>query len=98
MPESEKWKSRILRVAREAKRGAIVAGKQADALIKVARQQATTMARRRKVRRALRQASHVLKAAGEAALAAGAAAAVAAVAHEIEIRVRKNRREQVRRG
>jgi uncharacterized protein (DUF885 family) len=98
MPNREKWKSRILSAAREAKRGAIVAAKQADALIKVARQQATTMARRRKLRRALRQASRVLKAAGEAALAAGAAAAVAAVAHEIEIRARKKRREQVRRG
>ena len=94
MQNSEKWKPRILRVAREAKRAAIAAAKHADALLKVARQKAETAARRRRVRKTLRQASQVLKSAGKAALAAGAAAAMAAVVHEIEVRARKRRRDQ----
>lgn len=98
MPKLEKWKPRIINAAREAKRAAVAAGKHADALLKVARQKVETAARRRRVRKTLRQASRVLKTAGEAALAAGAAAAMAAVMHEIEIRVRKRRRDASRRG
>src|SRR5690242_20630526 len=82
MRNLEKWKPRILRAAREAKRAAVAAGKHADALLRVAREKAQTAARRRRVRKTLQQAGQVLKAAGEAALAAGAAAATAAVMHE----------------
>jgi len=92
MPDRKQWKSRILQAAREAKRVAIVAAQQADALMKVARQKAETVARRRKMRRTLQQASRVLKTAGKAALAAGALAAVGAVAREIELHSRKKPR------
>jgi hypothetical protein len=47
-------KSGILSAARESKRRAIAAAKQADALIQVARQEAKTVARRRKLRQTLR--------------------------------------------
>jgi len=90
MPNREKWKSRMLSAAREAKRGALAAAKHADALMKVARQRASTEARRRKLRQTLRVAGRALKAAGKAALAAGVAAAVAAIA---ESRARKKRRK-----
>jgi hypothetical protein len=86
MPNRDKWKARILSAARESKRRAIAAAKRADALIQVARQEAETVARRRKLRQTLRVAGRALKAAGKAALAAGAAAAVAAIA---ESRARK---------
>ncbi len=92
MPDREQWKSRILSAGREAKRFAVAAAHQADALLKVARQKAETAARRRKMQRTLEQASRVLKTAGKAALAAGAVAAVGAVAREIEVRSRKKRR------
>jgi hypothetical protein len=91
MPDREQWKSRILSAGREAKRFAVAAAHQADALIKVARQKAETAARRRKMRRTLEQASRVLKIAGKAALAAGAVAAVGAVAREIEVSRKKRR-------
>ena len=91
----EKWKARMLNAAREAKRGAVAAAKHADALMKVARQEAGTVARRRKLRQTLSVAGRALKAAGKAALAAGAAAAVAAIA---ESRARKKARKQIRRG
>jgi hypothetical protein len=90
MPNREKWKSRILSAARESKRRAIAAAKQADALIQVARQEAKTVARRRKLRQTLRVAGRALKSAGKAALAAGAAAAVAAI---VESRARKKLRK-----
>lgn len=83
MANQEQWKSRILSAGREAKRFAIAAAHQADALMKVARQKAETAARRRKMRRTLQQASRVLRTAGKAALAAGAVAAVGAVAREM---------------
>jgi isopentenyl diphosphate isomerase/L-lactate dehydrogenase-like FMN-dependent dehydrogenase len=92
MPDREQWKSRILSAGREAKRVAVAAAHQADALIKVARQKAETAARRRKMQRTLQQASRVLKTAGKAALAAGAVAAIGAVAREINGRSRKQRR------
>jgi isopentenyl diphosphate isomerase/L-lactate dehydrogenase-like FMN-dependent dehydrogenase len=92
MPDREQWKSRILSAGREAKRFAVAAAHQADALIKVARQKAETAARRRKMQRTLQQASRVLKTAGKAALAAGAVAAVGAVAREINGRSQKKRR------
>lgn len=82
MPIRPEWKRRVVKAAQAAKRGALVAAKHADALIKAARQKAETAARRRKIRRTLQQASRVLKTAGKAALAAGATAAVAAVARE----------------
>jgi flagellar motor component MotA len=85
MADREQWKSRIRSAAREAKRVAIVAGRQADALMKVAQQRVETMARRRKAQQRLRQASRVLKTAGRAALAAGAVAAVAAIAREVDL-------------
>ncbi len=91
MPDRELWKSRILTAGREAKRFAVAAAHQADALIKVARQKAETAARRRKMRRTLEQASRVLKIAGKAALAAGAVAAIGAVAREIEVSRKKRR-------
>ena len=94
MPNAGKWKQRLLRAARDAKRAAGAAARHADALMKVARQKAETTARRRRVRKTLGQASEVFKAAGKAALAAGAAAAMAAVVHEIEVRARKRRRDQ----
>jgi isopentenyl diphosphate isomerase/L-lactate dehydrogenase-like FMN-dependent dehydrogenase len=92
MPDREQWKSRILSAGREAKRFAVAAAHQADALIKVARQKAETAARRRKMQRTLQQASRVLKTAGKAALAAGAVAAIGAVAREINGRSEKKRR------
>ena len=92
MANREQWKSRILSAGREAKRFAVAAAHQADALIKVARQKAETAARRRKMQRTLQQASRVLKTAGKAALAAGALAAIGAVAREIDVRSRKKRR------
>lgn len=91
MPNREQWKSRILSAGREAKRFAVAAAKQADALMKVAREKAETAARRRKMRRTLQQASRVLKTAGKAALAAGAIAAVGAVAREAQTRSKKRR-------
>jgi isopentenyl diphosphate isomerase/L-lactate dehydrogenase-like FMN-dependent dehydrogenase len=91
MPDREQWKSRILSAGREAKRFAVAAAHQADALIKVARQKAETAARRRKMQRTLQQASRVLKTAGKAALAAGAVAAIGAVAREINGRSQKKR-------
>jgi hypothetical protein len=94
MPIREKWKSRILSAAREAKRGALAAAKHADALMKVARQRAETEARRRKLRQTLRVAGRALKSAGKAALAAGVAAAVAAI---VESRSGK-KRKLIRRG
>ena len=84
MANREQWKSRILSAGREAKRFAIAAAHQADALMKVAREKAESAARRRKMRRTLQQASRVLKTAGKAALAAGAVAAVGAVAREMQ--------------
>ena len=92
MPNRELWKSRILTAGREAKRFAVAAAHQADALIQVARQKAETAARRRKMQRTLQQASRVLKTAGKAALAAGAVAAIGAVAREINGRSQKKRR------
>ena len=92
MPDREQWKSRVLSAGREAKRFAVAAAHQADALIKVARQKAETAARRRKMQRTLQQASRVLKTAGKAALAAGAVAAIGAVAREINGRSEKKRR------
>jgi hypothetical protein len=92
MANREQWKSRILSAGREAKRVAIAAAQQADALMKVAREKAETAARRRKMRRTLQQASRVLKTAGKAALAAGAVAAVGAVAREIQSRSHGKRR------
>jgi hypothetical protein len=92
MPDRELWKSRILTAGREAKRFAVAAARQADALIQVARQKAETAARRRKMQRTLQQASRVLKTAGKAALAAGAVAAIGAVAREINGRSQKKRR------
>ena len=83
MANREQWKSRILSAGREAKRFAVAAAHQADALIKVAKQKAETAARRRKMQRTLQQASRVLRTAGKAALAAGAVAAVGAVAREM---------------
>ena len=85
MADREQWKARIRAAAREAKRVAIVAGQQADALMKVAREKVETMARRRRTQQRLRQASRVLKTAGRAALAAGAVAAVAAIAREAQL-------------
>jgi mevalonate pyrophosphate decarboxylase len=95
MPIRDKWKARMLSAARLAKQGALAAAKHADALIKVARQEAGTVARRRKLRLTLRVAGRALKSAGKAALAAGAAAAVAAIA---ESRSRKKQSKQIRRG
>jgi mevalonate pyrophosphate decarboxylase len=95
MPIREKWKARMLSAARLAKQGALATAKHADALMKAARQEAGTVARRRKLRQTLSVAGRALKAAGKAALAAGAAAAVAAIA---ESRSRKKRRKQIRRG
>jgi hypothetical protein len=94
MPDREKWKARMLSAARRAKQGALAAAKHADALMKVAREKATTEARRRKLRQTLRVAGRALKSAGKAALAAGVAAAVATIA---ESRSRK-KQKQVRRG
>lgn len=92
MANREQWKSRILSAGREAKRFAIAAAHQADALMKVAREKAETAARRRKMRRTLQQASRVLKTAGKAALAAGAVAAVGAVAREMQLHSHGKRR------
>ena len=92
MANREQWKSRILGAGREAKRFAIAAAHQADALMKVARQKAETAARRRKMQRTLQQASRVLKTAGKAALAAGAVAAVSAIAREMRGPSRVKRR------
>lgn len=88
LSSQELWKTRAVKAARVAKRGALAAVKQADALIRVARQKAETMARRRKMRQVLRRTSRVLKTAGKAALAAGAVAALASVASEIRSRKR----------
>ncbi|HJQ66470.1 MAG TPA: hypothetical protein VJ816_08840 [Gemmatimonadales bacterium] len=82
----EKWKARTLKAAQAAKRGALAVVRQADTLLKVARQKAGTMARRSKLRQRLRETGRVLKSAGKAALAAGAAAAMVAVAGEIRSR------------
>ena len=90
MVDTELWKSRIRSAAKEAKRVAIVAGQQADALMKVARQKVETAARRRKAQRRLQQASRVLKTAGRAAVAAGAVAAVAAIAREVNGRRKRD--------
>lgn len=92
MANREQWKSRILSAGREAKRFAIAAAHQADALMKVAREKAESAARRRKMRRTLQQASRVLKTAGKAALAAGAVAAVGAVAREMQAHPSREKR------
>ena len=92
MANQEQWKARALTAARKAKQGALAAAKQADALLKVARQKAETVARRRKVRQVLRQTSRVMKTAGKAALVAGVMAAMAAVANEIRSGKSKKKR------
>lgn len=97
MATQEQWKARAVTAARIAKQGALAAAKQADALFKVARQKAETMARRRKVRQMLKQTSRVMKTAGKAALAAGVMAAVAAVASEMRSGRAKKKRRALRR-
>jgi hypothetical protein len=77
-----KPQSRILKAARDAKRRAMETVKHADALLRAAQQKAATVARRRRVRQAIRQAGRALQTAAKAALAAGAAAALAAVVGE----------------
>ena len=92
MPNQASWKARILKAARDAKRRATEAAKHADALIRAAQQKAETVARRRRVRQAMRQAGRAFQTAAKAALAAGAAAALAALVGEAT-RARRKRRK-----
>jgi hypothetical protein len=75
---NDKWKRMAQQAAVKAKAAAMVAWREADRLLKAARQRIESAARRRRVKQALQKTGRVLKAAGKAALVAGVAAGVAA--------------------
>jgi hypothetical protein len=69
------WKAAARRAAQRAKQAAMKAAKEADRLIRLARQRAKTSGAERRVKQALASTARVLKAAGTAAIKAGVAAA-----------------------
>jgi hypothetical protein len=75
-----------IRAARRAKQWALVAAREADRLLRVARKQAESEARRRQLKLTLRKTGRVLMVAGRVALVAAVAAGIA------EARAERNHR------
>ena len=82
----DRFMEAAVRAAGRAKQWAMVAAREADRLLKEARKQAQSAARRRKLKQALVKTGRVLKVAGRAALVAAVAAGIAAA------RAERNRR------
>jgi hypothetical protein len=71
-----------VRAAKRAKQWARVAGREADRLLREAKERAESIERRRQIKRRLAATARVMKAAGKAAVMAGVAAGVAAARAE----------------
>jgi len=82
MATTNRFMATAVRTAKQAKEWAIVAAREADRLLQVARKKAETAARRRRVKQTLVKTGRVLKAAGRAALVAAVAAGIAAARAE----------------
>jgi len=72
-----RFMSAAVRAARRAKQWALVAAREADRLLHVARKQVESEARRRQLKQTLRKTGRVLMVAGQAALVAAVAAGIA---------------------
>jgi len=71
-----RFMSAAIRAARRAKRWALVAAREADRLLHLARKRVESEARRRELKQNLRRAGRVLLVAGRAALVAAVAAGI----------------------
>lgn len=85
-------KQATLSVARRAKQAALAAAREADGLIREARRRAESVVRRRRLKRRLRKAGHVLKVASQATLVAAIAAGAVAARRRLGRTTRKSRR------
>ena len=74
MAKKAKWKAAAHRAARQAKKGALAAAREADRLMRVAKQRVESSGAKQRLKKALQKAGRVLKAAGTAAVRAGIAA------------------------
>jgi len=72
-----RFMSAAIRAARRAKQWALVAAREADRVLHLARKRVESEARRREVKQNLRRAGRVLMVAGRAALVAALAAGIA---------------------
>ena len=72
-----RFMSAAVRAARRAKQWALVAAREADRLLHVARKQVESEARRRQLKQTLRKTGRVLMVAGQAAVVAAVAAGIA---------------------
>lgn len=75
MAKNAKWKAAAQRAAKQAKKAALAAAREADRLMRVARQRVESSGAQRRLKQALQKTGRVLKAAGTAAVRAGIAAA-----------------------
>jgi hypothetical protein len=89
---TDRFVSAALRAARQGKRWARGAAREADRLLQAARDRAQTEVRRRRVKRTLLKTGRVLQAAGRAALVAAVAAGITAARAEGNGRKRPKRR------
>jgi len=71
MAKDAKWKVAAHRAAKQAKQSALAAAREADRLMKVAKQRVESSGAKQRLKRALQKAGRVLKAAGTAAIRAG---------------------------
>lgn len=74
MAKNGKWKAAAHRAAKQAKKAAIATAREADRLMRVAKQRVESSGAKQRLKRALQKAGRVLKAAGTAAVRAGIAA------------------------
>ena len=85
---TDRFKTAAVKAAHKAKQAALVAMREAERLIKDARQRAATEVRRQQLKLRLKRMAGVLKAAGKAAgkaaVVAGAAAGAAAAQREMK--------------
>ena len=74
MAKNAKWKAAAHRTAKQAKKAAVLAAREADRLMRVAKQRVESSGAKQRLKRALQKMGRVLKAAGTAAVRAGIAA------------------------
>ncbi len=72
-----------MQAAKQAKQWAIVAGREAEKLMKEAKKRAESLERRRQLKKRLVHTARVMRAAGKAAVVAGVAAGIAAAGAEL---------------
>jgi hypothetical protein len=88
-----------VRAAARAKEWAMVAAREADRLLQVARKEAASEARQRQLKQTLSKTGRVLRAAGQAALVAAVLAGIAAArAERTEPKLPKGRRRKLASG